>query len=72
MATITLKFHGFPVEMQGTTTAKYAAKRLAEMTGKDPDSPWRLTCMGRFIPDEDIVQPLDEMKVGISLQPRYS
>lgn len=39
MATTTIHIQGVPFEMPGATTVRYAAKRVAEGFGYDPEDP---------------------------------
>ena len=68
--TITYRFNGVEqqVEMPGVTTCRYAAKRMAEELGLDPNE--RDWCLvdprsGRRVPQGDLVAPWDGSVLGL-------
>ena len=54
------------VEMSGVTSITYAAKRVAEAIGQDPDFPWRLRSHGAaLIPEGDLAMDYDGSLVNL-------
>lgn len=72
MTTVTLHhIGGDTFEMPGVTTAMYAAKRIAEELGYDPDLPWTLAYWKNghpeLIPDDRLVCELEEIDLRVGL-----
>lgn len=70
---VTLKdVEGNEYDMPGVTTAKYAAKRIADELGFDPDVPWVLGIWSRgqleVIPDDRLVCDLEKKTVRIGVR----
>ena len=68
--TITYRFNGVEqqVDMPGVTTCRYAAKRMAEELGLDPnEQDWRLVDprSGSPLPQGDLVAPWDGRVLGL-------
>ena len=73
MTTVTLRDdHGNEYEMPGVTTAKYAAKRIADELGYDPDVPWTLAYWKKghpeVIPDDRLVCDLENTTIRIGFR----
>ncbi len=64
------RFKSYNIQMPGATTARYAAKRLAEAVGLDPDDQdWALaeTNTFRLISQNDIIANWDGVRVSLRL-----